>query len=116
MKAITFSDFRTYYKIRKQYDTCIKTNFKINGMDGFEKPVINLHMHNYMIFDKGAKIIKKGKDNKMLPEKLDIFFRRINLDFYFILHINIWNQSVVLCPVQTVVPLPAYRFLKNQVR
>ena len=36
-------------------------------MDGFEKPVINLHMHNYMIFDKGAKIIKKGKDNKMLP-------------------------------------------------
>ena len=85
-------------------------------MDGFEKPVINLHMHNYMIFDKGAKIIKKGKDNKMLPEKLDIFFRRINLDFYFILHINIWNQSVVLCPVQTVVPLPAYRFLKKQVR
>ena len=28
----------------------------------------------------------------------------------------IWNQSVVPCPVLTVVSLPAYRFLKRQVR
>ena len=28
----------------------------------------------------------------------------------------IWNQSVVPCPVLTVVPWPAYRFLRRQVR
>ena len=28
----------------------------------------------------------------------------------------IWNQSVVPCPVLTVAPWPAYRFLKRQVR
>ena len=28
----------------------------------------------------------------------------------------VWNQSVVPCPVQTVVSWPAYRFLKRQVR
>ena len=28
----------------------------------------------------------------------------------------IWNQSVVPCPVLTVASLPAYRFLKRQVR
>ena len=28
----------------------------------------------------------------------------------------IWNQSVVLCPVPTVGPWPAYRFLRRQVR
>ena len=28
----------------------------------------------------------------------------------------IWNQSVVLCPFLTVASLPAYRFLKSQVR
>ena len=28
----------------------------------------------------------------------------------------IWNQSVVLCPVLTVVSWPAYRFLRRQVR
>ena len=28
----------------------------------------------------------------------------------------IWNQSVVPCPVQTVTSLPAYRFLRRQVR
>ena len=27
----------------------------------------------------------------------------------------IWNQSVVLCPVLTVAPWPAYRFLRRQV-
>ena len=29
---------------------------------------------------------------------------------------TIWNQSVVPCPVLTVAPWPAYRFLKRQVR
>ena len=28
----------------------------------------------------------------------------------------IWNQSVVPCPVRTVASLPAYRFLRRQVR
>ena len=31
-------------------------------------------------------------------------------------HVPIWNQSVVSCPVLTVVSWPAYRFLKRQVR
>ena len=47
----------------KQDSTGIKITSKMNGMDEIENPVINPHIHNYMIFDKGAKIIKKGKDS-----------------------------------------------------
>ena len=91
--SIMYPDFKIQCKVIviKQYDTGIKIDRQINGLE------INPHLYGQLIYDKRGRNLQWGKDsllNKWYWKNWTAIYKRITLNYFLTPHRKINSKWI----------------------